>query len=360
MQVFSVELKDVSKKFGELYAVDHLSLKVESGSFVTLLGPSGCGKTTILRMIGGFEMPTGGDIFVMGKKVTHDASTHQGTNMVFQDYALFPHKTVAQNIGFGLKMRGSKKAEIEDSVRLMLDLINLPDVYDRMPHQLSGGQQQRVALARALILKPPVLLLDEPLGALDAGIRKQLQVELKHLQRELGITFIYVTHDQEEAMTMSDVIAIMNAGRLEQLGSPNEVYERPKTMFVAKFIGECNVFAGKIVGEEQDIMLFEGPRGHLFKVRKDPSAAHTVKHVDMSLVLRPEDIKIAEDAEQCTNRIRGKVTEKFYTGGAIRLVIDFEGDKIIVDAPKSADYSPVERIQLGWDPQAGTIVQHTK
>ena len=360
MPLFSVELRDVTKKFGDLHAVDHVSLNIASGSFVTLLGPSGCGKTTTLRMIGGFEQATSGEIFVMGRRLTDNASTHQGTNMVFQDYALFPHKTVAQNIGFGLKMRGSNKADIEKSVREMLDLINLPEVYDRMPHQLSGGQQQRVALARALILKPPVLLLDEPLGALDAKIRKQLQIELKHLQRELGITFVYVTHDQEEAMTMSDMIAIMNAGRLEQLGSPKEVYEKPRTLFVAKFIGECNLFDGQIVGEEQDTLVFKCITGHLFKVQRDLSADAAVRHVAMSLVIRPEDFKIAQDADSCANKIRGKISEKFYTGGAIRLVIDFEGHKIIVDAPKSADFSPMEPIRLGWHARLGTIVAHAE
>jgi spermidine/putrescine transport system ATP-binding protein len=310
MESISVELRNVTKKFGDVYAVHNLSLQVVSGSFLTLLGPSGCGKTTTLRMIGGFELPSAGDIFIMGKRIAYDASAKRQTNMVFQDYALFPHKTVGQNIGFGLKMRRWKKSEIENGVREMLELINLSDVYDRMPYQLSGGQQQRVALARALILRPPVLLLDEPLGALDAKIRKQLQLELKLLQREIGITFIYVTHDQEEAMIMSDTIGIMHEGKLEQLGTPKDIYDNPQTMFVAKFLGECNIFEGKIIGKHQDMLNIEDGKGHVFKATNGSLQFADSVGKRVCLVVRPEDLQIANTADRCINKIEGRVVEK--------------------------------------------------
>ena len=356
MENISVELRHVTKTYEEVYAVRDLTLQVQPGSFLTLLGPSGCGKTTTLRMIGGFERPSAGEIFILGKTIAYESSTQRQTNMVFQDYALFPHKTVGQNIGFGLKMRGVKKAEIGKRVREMLDMINLSDVYDRMPHQLSGGQQQRVALARALILKPPVLLLDEPLGALDAKIRKQLQLELKQLQSELGITFIYVTHDQEEAMTMSDTIGIMNDGRLEQLDTPEKIYGDPQTLFVAKFVGECNIFEGRIHSENPDIVDFEDNRGQIFKLKKDSLESANLVGKQASLVVRPEDIQVADAARKCVNRIQGRVEEKLYSGSIVRLVVDREGEKIMVDAHKGIAVSPPELIEMGWNPDAGSII----
>jgi spermidine/putrescine ABC transporter ATP-binding subunit len=356
MENFSVELRHVTKTYGEVFAVRDLSLQVQPGSFLTLLGPSGCGKTTTLRMIGGFERLSAGEIVILGKTITYESSTQRKTNMVFQDYALFPHKSVGQNIGFGLKMRGVKKAEIDKRVREMLDLINLSGVYDRMPHQLSGGQQQRVALARALILKPPVLLLDEPLGALDAKIRKQLQLELKQLQRELGITFIYVTHDQEEAMTMSDTIGIMNDGGLEQLDTPEKIYGNPQTLFVAQFVGECNIFEGRIFSDHSDFMEFEDNCGQKFKLKKDPFESASPVGKQAGLVVRPEDIQVADAARKCVNRIQGRVAEKLYSGSIVRLVVDRQGQKIIVDAHKGIGVSPPELIEIGWNPDAGSII----
>ena len=356
MESISVELKNVTKKFGEVYAVHNLSLQVVSGSFLTLLGPSGCGKTTTLRMIGGFERPSAGDIFLLGKRITDDASTKRQTNMVFQDYALFPHKTVGQNIGFGLKMRRMKKSQIEKSVREMLDLINLSDVYDRMPYQLSGGQQQRVALARALILRPPVLLLDEPLGALDAKIRKQLQLELKQLQREIGTTFIYVTHDQEEAMIMSDTIGIMREGKLEQLGAPKHIYDNPQTRFVAKFLGECNLFEGKIIGKHQDMLNIEDSKGRVFRAKKSSLRFADPVGKPVCLVVRPEDLQITNSANRCINQIEGCVIEKLYTGSVVRLIVAVEGNKIVVDAHKGAVFSSTDPVQIGWNPEVGSLI----
>ncbi len=356
MESISVELRNVTKKFGDVNAVHNLSLQVVSGSFLRLLGPSGCGKTTTLRMIGGFELPSAGDIFLMGKRIAYDASAKRQTNMVFQDYALFPHKTVGQNIGFGLKMRRWKKSEIENGVREMLKLINLSDVYDRMPYQLSGGQQQRVALARALILKPPVLLLDEPLGALDAKIRKQLQLELKLLQREIGTTFIYVTHDQEEAMIMSDTIGIMHEGKLEQLGTPKDIYDNPQTMFVAKFLGECNIFEGKIIGKHQDMLNIEDGRGHVFKATTGSLQFADPVGKRVGLVVRPEDLQIANTADRCINQIEGRVIEKLYTGSVVRLIVAVEGNNIVVDAHKGAAFSSSDPVQIGWNPEVGSII----
>ena len=356
MENSSVELKHVTKAYGEVYAVRDLSLQVPPGSFLTLLGPSGCGKTTTLRMIGGFERPSAGEILILGNPIAYESTTQRQTNMVFQDYALFPHKTVGKNIGFGLKMRGLKKAEIEGRVREMLDLINLPGVYDRMPYQLSGGQRQRVALARALILKPPVLLLDEPLGALDAKIRKQLQLELKQLQRELGITFIYVTHDQEEAMIMSDTIGIMNDGRLEQLGAPEQIYSNPYSMFVAQFVGECNIFKGRIRQAQQDVVELEDTRGQVFKLKKGRLESANPVGRPANLVVRPEDIQVAETANNCVNRIQGRVREKLYTGSIVRLVVEVEGEEIIVDAHKGVSVSPPDLVEIGWNPEAGSLI----
>jgi spermidine/putrescine transport system ATP-binding protein len=357
MRGLDVELRDVSKRYGDVMAVDHLCLGVASGSFLTLLGPSGCGKTTTLRIIGGFERPSSGEVFLMQKRMTNEPPYRRATNMVFQDYALFPHKTVAENIGFGLKMRRMKKPEIEKRVREMLDLINLPDIFHRASGQLSGGQQQRVALARALILRPPVLLLDEPLGALDAKIRKQLQLELKQLQRELGITFIYVTHDQEEAMTMSDIIAVMNHGHLEQLGSPQEIYERPKTRFVAKFIGECNLMEGTIVAVHEGQVTLKDTGSRIFRLRIGMVGSTALKEGKAAcLAIRPEDIVVGAAADGCINRLRGMLREKIYTGSMVRLVIDVDDALVTVDAKKDATFSPPSDVPIGWNPDAGSII----
>src|SRR6188508_2110307 len=241
-----IRLVDLEKRFREVIAVDRINLRIEAGEFFSLLGPSGCGKTTTLRMIGGFEAPTGGSIELRGRDVTNDPPDRRPVNMVFQNYALFPHLNVGDNIAFGLRRKNVDKADIKRRVHEALELVHLTGLDRRKPNQLSGGQQQRVALARALVNRPNVLLLDDPLGALDLKLRKQLQIELKRVQTEVGITFVYVTHDQEEALTMSDRIAVMNAGHVEQLGTPEELYERPTSRFVADFIGSTNLLRGRI------------------------------------------------------------------------------------------------------------------
>src|SRR5579859_3589856 len=241
-----VRLEHVVKRFGETVAVDDIVLDIAHGEFFSLLGPSGCGKTTTLSMIGGFEMPTSGIVYLGGKDVSRVPPYRRDVNTVFQSYALFPHLDVFGNVAFGLRRRRQKKDEVARRVRDALALVDLPKFEDRRPTQLSGGQQQRVALARALVNEPRVLLLDEPLGALDLKLRKQMQIELKRIQRDVGITFLYVTHDQEEALSMSDRVAVMSDGRIEQLGDPREVYDRPQTPFVADFIGEMNFLDGEV------------------------------------------------------------------------------------------------------------------
>ena len=271
-----VRLSDVVKQFGDVVAVDHIDLEVEDAEFFSLLGPSGCGKTTTLRMIGGFEEPTSGLIELHGEDVTWLPPYRRNVNTVFQNYALFPHLTIYENVAFGLRRKGVKDSEVKTRVREMLALVELPGFESRKPTQISGGQAQRVALARALINRPAVLLLDEPLGALDLKLRKQMQVELKRIQQEVGITFIYVTHDQEEAMTMSDRIAVMNRGRYEQLGDPESLYERPVTPFVAGFLGVSNLFPGTVQGKDgryatvklRDDTLVRAPSGLVDRRRR--------------------------------------------------------------------------------------------
>jgi spermidine/putrescine transport system ATP-binding protein len=254
---FGVEVRNVTKRFGEVKAVDDLDLQIRDGEFFSLIGPSGCGKTTTLRMVAGFEQPTAGEITINGRPVAGTPPYQRPVNTVFQNYALFPHMTVAENIAFGLEMSRVGRAETQRRVGEALELVQLPQMANRKPKQLSGGQQQRVALARALVNRPQVLLLDEPLGALDLKLRKEMQLELKHIQTEVGITFIYVTHDQEEAMTMSDRIGVMSHGVLQQVGTPREVYEKPTNRFVADFIGETNFITGSVtsVGQYPTVCL---------------------------------------------------------------------------------------------------------
>ena len=283
----AVELVNVTKMFGEFTAVDDISLNVRDGEFFSLLGPSGCGKTTTLRLIAGFEQPTLGDIFIHGQPVAGIPPYKRPVNTVFQNYALFPHMTVAQNVAFGLEMKKVRKAEIEQRVNEALELVQLPHLRDRKPKQLSGGQRQRVALARALINRPEVLLLDEPLGALDLKLRKAMQLELKQIQAEVGITFIYVTHDQEEAITMSDRIAVMNDGVIQQIGAPREIYDHPANRFVADFIGETNFVSGKVVelGDYVTVDIGEPVLG-------TANGRNLAIGQEVSLAIRPEKINL--------------------------------------------------------------------
>lgn len=289
----AVELVSVTKKFGEFTAVDTISLKIQDGEFFSLLGPSGCGKTTTLRMIAGFEHPSDGHILINGQHVEGIPPYRRPVNTVFQNYALFPHMTVAENVAFGLEMKKAPRAEIRRRVDEALELVQLPQLRERRPRQLSGGQQQRVALARALVNRPAVLLLDEPLGALDLKLRKAMQLELKQIQMEVGITFIYVTHDQEEALTMSDRIAVMNEGVVQQVGQPRQIYEHPENRFVADFIGETNFVSGVVetVGDFTTVMLGTTP------VLGSADGRLLQRGQPITLAIRPEKINLYPQGE---------------------------------------------------------------
>src|SRR5262245_44617335 len=305
-------LTDVQKRFGETYAVESFNLSAERGEFVSFLGPSGCGKTTTLRMIAGFEQPTAGTITIDGRDITRVPPNRRNVGMVFQSYALFPNMTVADNIAFGLKVRGRDKTSSQKRVQELLSLIHLPDRGDRYPWQLSGGQQQRVALARALAFEPQVLLLDEPLSALDAKIRVALRAEIRGIQRQLGITTVYVTHDQEEALSLSDRVVVMSEGRMEQVGTPSEIYNFPATTFVASFVGTLNLLEARVVDAPAGRVSVEGQELHTGKAI-EASNGSTV-----SLALRPESIRLGEGVE-AANRLRGTIEGVDFLGSVVRV-----------------------------------------
>jgi spermidine/putrescine transport system ATP-binding protein len=319
-----VTLEHVTKRFDDTTAVDALSLEIERGSFFALLGPSGCGKTTTLRMIGGFEEPTEGQIYLGDREVSGLPSYKRDVNTVFQSYALFPHLSIFDNVAFGLRRRGIGKGEVAERVGDALELVDLGAFGKRKPNQLSGGQQQRVALARALVNRPRVLLLDEPLGALDMKLRKQMQLELKRIQSEVGITFVHVTHDQEEAMTMADRIAVMSNGHIEQLGAPGELYETPRTSFVASFLGVSNLIAADI--RNGGLVARDGTA-----LRAAPGALNG-KSGSVAVGVRPEKIHLNGDHE---NRIPGRIAESAYIGVATQYIVDTDVGRLMVFAQNS-------------------------
>lgn len=326
MAEFAVEMQDVLKQFvtpegGILAAVNHVTMQIKDGEFFSLLGPSGCGKTTSLRMIAGFELPTDGKIFIHGKEMSKVPAFQRPVNTVFQQYALFPHMTVEQNIGFGLEMKGVSRAERARRVSEALEMVRLPGMEMRRPKQLSGGQQQRIALARALVNKPEVLLLDEPLGALDLKLRKEMQLELKTLQREVGITFIYVTHDQEEALTMSDRIAVMNKGVVLQIGKPEEIYERPASKYVADFIGETNFLDGVVKGRNGSTVEVE--LNGTGTICVESSRAFT-NGQQVSVAVRPEKLRLNAELKE-GNNLKGHVEEVIYIGTDTHFGVRFSG-----------------------------------
>jgi spermidine/putrescine transport system ATP-binding protein len=315
-----LQLIGLTKRYGDLVAVDDLDLTIPAGSFFALLGASGCGKTTTLRMVAGLEEPTGGSIRLGERDVTNLRAYQRPVNTVFQSYALFPHLDVFENVAFGLRRRGIK--DVQGPVQAMLDLVELGAMARRKPNQLSGGQQQRVAVARALINKPEVLLLDEPLGALDLKLRRQMQIELKRIQVEVGTTFVHVTHDQEEAMTMADTIAVMNAGRIEQMGSPGDIYELPRTVFVANFLGQSNLIPGQRGGTSgHDVVV--SAHGVDFRI---PAARITAAGSSIVIGVRPEKITILDAVDsakvpQQHNRLIGTVTDVSYTGVSTQYLV---------------------------------------
>jgi putative spermidine/putrescine transport system ATP-binding protein len=316
-----LELTNVQKRFGDVAAVHDFNLDAQKGEFVSFLGPSGCGKTTTLRMIAGFEKPTDGTITIAGEDITYKPPNRRNVGMVFQSYALFPNMSVADNIGFGLKVRKRPKADITKRVGELLDLIHLEGRGDRYPWQLSGGQQQRVALARALAIEPQVLLLDEPLSALDAKIRIVLRKEIRSIQRQLGITTVYVTHDQEEALSLSDRVVVMSEGRVEQIGTPSEIYNFPNTAFVASFVGTLNLVNAGVVDPASGRLSIDGQEVRTSKAITDAGAGDRV-----TLAVRPEGIALG-DGEPGTNRLHGAVEDINFLGSIVRIRIRLDGAK---------------------------------
>ncbi|MBI3739687.1 MAG: ABC transporter ATP-binding protein [Chloroflexi bacterium] len=330
---YAVELRDVVKQFvtpegGELAAVDHVTMQIRNGEFFSMLGSSGCGKTTSLRMIAGFEWPTEGEVYIDGEPQGHKPPFLRPVNTVFQSYALFQHMTVQENVAFGLEMERVDKSEIDRRVGEALEMVKLAGMQRRRPKQLSGGQQQRVALARALVKRPKVLLLDEPLGAIDLKLRKEMQLELKSLQQEVGITFVYVTHDQEEALTMSDRIAVMSHGKVLQMGPSVEIYERPTSRFVADFIGESNFLDGKVKSVKGDQAIVNVP---VWGQELTGIVTSKVRAGDaVAISIRPEKIRLAEKQGIKENSLQGVVVNSTYIGSDTHVYLDVRGQRIKV------------------------------
>jgi len=347
---YQLVLRGLTKIFPSgVVAVDRLDLAVRKGEFLTMLGPSGCGKTTTLRMVAGFEMPTAGEILCDGALLNDVPPNRRPVNTVFQDYALFPHMSVYDNVSYGLRAKGVERQVIDQEVPRALEMVSLRGMDKRFPRQLSGGQQQRVAVARALVNKPSVLLLDEPLGALDLKLRKHMQIVLKGLQQELGITFIHVTHDQDEAMTMSDRIAVMHAGRLEQLDTPETLYSRPATAFVAGFIGDNNLLECRILEIEPD-----SARVEVFGQMAYVDAANVQQGLvagPAMLTVRPQVLRVAPKLEGLDNILEGRVEQHIFAGSEVRLLVRCPGGTVLAnlrDQHQFQRYPRGDRVQVGW------------
>jgi spermidine/putrescine transport system ATP-binding protein len=357
-----IRFEGVTKRFGDMTAVDALDLDIPKGTFFALLGPSGCGKTTSLRMIGGFEDPTAGRVFLAGKDVTDVPPFKRDVNTVFQSYALFPHLDVARNVGFGLERRKVGKDEVRRRVGEALELTQLQGFEKRKPGQLSGGQQQRVALARALVNRPQALLLDEPLGALDLRLRRQLQIELKRIHDEVGLTFVHVTHDQEEAMTMADEIAVMHAGRIEQRGSATELYEQPATEFVATFLGTSNLVDAKLTRRDGSTSTYETHDGASI-------VAHSALGGDVRVGVRPEKLSIVDAPPEGHNWLRGRVEVASFLGVSLQYLIRTPGGEELTvieqnnrvpTHPHGGSVGPGQDVVLSWRPEHTFVVTKEK
>lgn len=362
-QAASVELKNVVKRFGGVVAVDNLDLVIPQGEFFSLLGSSGCGKTTTLRLIGGLEQPDSGEIYIEGELVNDRAPYERKSNIVFQNYALFPHLTIEDNIAFGLRLRSRRTPEekVRELVGEALDLVHLEGYGKRYPDELSGGQQQRVALARALVLRPRVLLLDEPLGALDRKLRKAMQIELRRIQHEINITFVYVTHDQEEAMSMSDRVAVMRDGRFEQVGTPQDIYQAPRTQFTADFMGASNIFSGTAVESPVEGRSPESGGFVQIAVADDLTitalnSMNVAPGSEIRFSVRPEDIRVTpeHDSLEDDNRFEGTIVERIYLGDVTELVISLSDSCRVVSRIESRrdqrfKFKEDDRVLVGWN-----------
>ena len=359
MSVGQIILTSVTKQFGDTVAVDDVSLQIEGGEFFSLLGPSGCGKTTTLRIIGGFEYPTTGEVSINGELMAETPPYRRPVNTVFQNYALFPHKTVTQNIAFGLQMKKATKAEISDAVERALDLIQLPGYGDRKPSELSGGERQRVALARALINEPTILLLDEPLSALDLKLRKQMQSELKALQRKVGITFVYVTHDQGEALALSDRIAVMNDGKILQVGTPSEIYDSPQNRFVADFIGTSNFLEGTLIRKNEIALPTEPP----LKIVSTPND-NIPTNTPVIVAVRPERINLrTPPISDAPNLLQGVIQDESYLGTTLQYTVQTDYPTPLIAHQQNTGMRDTHHFQRGdtvylqWAPENAIVLK---
>jgi len=356
-----LELREVVKRFPGLIAVNHVSLKVETGKVFTLLGPSGCGKTTTLRLVAGLETLDEGDVLIDGKVVNDVPPYKRDCSTIFQTLALFPHMTVEQNIAYGLERRKVPRSEIRKRVGEMLELVELPGMEKRRPNQLSGGQRQRVALARSLVLKPKILLLDEPLASLDRKLRKEMQVELKRIQREVGITFLYVTHDQKEALAVSDTIAVMREGKLEQVGVPQEIYETPRTKFIADFMGAANILSGKVIASGHGKVQLETEGGLRIIALENRNRGGKVI---AGISVHPELIELLplDAGLEGENRFKGRIIEMIYQGDFIETKISLAPAGVLITAHVPSrlqtvtQFSPGEEVLVHWSPSSSNIL----
>jgi spermidine/putrescine transport system ATP-binding protein len=352
-----VELRNISKRFGGFTALQEVSFEIAEGEFMTFLGPSGCGKTTCLRLISGFDTPSTGEVFIGGKDVTFDPPYRRSVNQVFQSYALFPHLSIYENISFGLRMKKVSAADIKKRVDRVVEMTSLQEFISRKPAQLSGGQRQRVALARAIVCEPKVLLLDEPLSALDAKLRGQMRIELKQLQKRLGITFIFVTHDQEEALTMSDRVAVMSSGRVEQIGTVDEIYYRPASRFVATFIGETNIVEAEVLSGRNGLLHCRIEGGLELDVKASPSAAGG----KLLLSLRPEKIRLYRTSPVGPNAFPGRISVELFKGAVDDLTVVVAGGLelqalLANDGQQEFDFHEGEEVFCSIQPEDINIV----
>ncbi len=355
MDGYLLQLADIEKSFGDTRVLKGICLSVSQGEFITLLGSSGCGKTTTLRIIAGLESPDKGRVLLSGQDVTALEPNRRDVNTVFQSYALFPHMNVGANVGYSLKIRKTPKEEIRRRVGEMLELVQLSGFEKRMPGELSGGQKQRVAIARALINEPRLLLLDEPLGALDLQLRRQMQQELKRLQKKLGITFIYITHDQEEALNMSDRIAVMKDGRFQQIGPPNEVYGAPKTSYVARFVGAANIVHGTVEKVEGDVVSFAGTQGGGRFLSRGHGFA---PGQPVTLALRGEQAQAVREFDRRDEGLPGVVKEKSFSGGMLRIAVELSGGEEFICMRQGIDagLAPGDPVKIQWEPASACPV----